>query len=288
MVIGLWLAALAVAGSHAPEVGTRLVVLVALLTVPVADIGLAVVRRTLSGRQFWLPDRAHIHHRLLDRGLTVPKTAGLLAAICLLSGCAAFAAAVNGRELVAWAGLGALAAVMARSRYFGQSEVELAGQALARCVLVLVARLSAGRLTRSLPSLAELEQMQPPVAWAMFVAEIELHSVERLELTLADRCGEERRRDWETASGRHRRPERWTLEVASDSPLQSQCRMRALLRESQATDPLNWLSLLDVLQLFGRHWSAHPEQIPVPDLRIAEGDRLTIAPPAGDDLRRAG
>jgi hypothetical protein len=63
--------------------------------------------------------------------------------------------------------------------------------------------------------------------------------------------------------------------------------MRVLLRESQATDPLNWLSLLDVLQLYGRHWSAHPEQIPISDLRIAEGERLTIAPPAGDDLRRA-
>jgi hypothetical protein len=47
------------------------------------------------------------------------------------------------------------------------------------------------------------------------------------------------------------------------------------------------LSLLDVLRLFGRHWSAHPEQIPPPALRIVRGDGLTSVRLAGDDLRRA-
>jgi hypothetical protein len=176
---------------------------------------------------------------------------------------------------------------MARSRYFGQSEVELAGQALARCVLTLTARFSAGRLTRALPSLADLEQMAPSAAWGRFVAEIELHSVERLELVLGGSDFDERRQDWESAADLHRCAEVWTIEVACDGPEENWCRLRALLREGQAERPLNWLSLLDVLRLFGRHWSAHPEQIPPPALRIVRGDGLTSVRLAGDDLRRA-
>jgi UDP-GlcNAc:undecaprenyl-phosphate GlcNAc-1-phosphate transferase len=287
MVVGLWLAALAVSGTREPEVGTRLVSLVALLSMPVADIGLAVIRRILSGHQFWLPDRAHIHHRLIECGLTIPKTVDLMAGLCLLSGSAAFAASVHGRELLAWGGLGLLATGMVRSRCFGHYEVELAGQALARKVLHLFARLSSGRFTRALPTLAELEQMQPSTAWARFVAEIEVHAVERLELSLRDPQGEQSLHEWEAASKERRSPEVWTLEAACDSPAGGSCSIRAVLGEGQGTHPLNWLSLLDVLRLFGRHWAAHPDRIQGPVVRLITGDRLTTPATNRNDLASA-
>jgi UDP-GlcNAc:undecaprenyl-phosphate GlcNAc-1-phosphate transferase len=57
--------------------------------IPLLDTVLAVGRRFLRGRPIFSPDRAHIHHRLLDLGLSVRQVAlqlyGLCAVFALLS-----------------------------------------------------------------------------------------------------------------------------------------------------------------------------------------------------------
>jgi UDP-GlcNAc:undecaprenyl-phosphate GlcNAc-1-phosphate transferase len=40
----------------------------AVLALPLIDLGLAVVRRTRAGKMFWHPDKMHLHHRLLQLG----------------------------------------------------------------------------------------------------------------------------------------------------------------------------------------------------------------------------
>lgn len=45
-----------------------LILPVAVLIVPLADLVLAVVRRTRAGRAPWSPDKKHLHHRLLEIG----------------------------------------------------------------------------------------------------------------------------------------------------------------------------------------------------------------------------
>ena len=52
------------------------------LAVPLLDTGLAVVRRFLRHQPIMSGDAAHIHHRLLARGLTPRKTALILYAAC--------------------------------------------------------------------------------------------------------------------------------------------------------------------------------------------------------------
>jgi UDP-GlcNAc:undecaprenyl-phosphate GlcNAc-1-phosphate transferase len=57
--------------------------------VPVIDTLSAIIRRVMKGKSPFYPDRRHIHHRLLDKGLTPPE---VLAILCLLQmvslGCA--------------------------------------------------------------------------------------------------------------------------------------------------------------------------------------------------------
>ncbi len=45
-----------------------LVLPLAVLALPLVDLGLAVVRRTRQGRMFWQPDKMHLHHRMLALG----------------------------------------------------------------------------------------------------------------------------------------------------------------------------------------------------------------------------
>ncbi|HEV7167196.1 MAG TPA: undecaprenyl/decaprenyl-phosphate alpha-N-acetylglucosaminyl 1-phosphate transferase, partial [Micrococcaceae bacterium] len=43
---------------------------IAILVVPLLDLGLAVLRRTAAGRSPFSADRGHLHHKLLDLGFS--------------------------------------------------------------------------------------------------------------------------------------------------------------------------------------------------------------------------
>lgn len=82
MLLGLVLSASAVSlsgqfsadqlsnGTHATLLPTLLPILlpITILIVPIADLVLAVVRRTRAGRSPFAPDKLHLHHRLLEIG----------------------------------------------------------------------------------------------------------------------------------------------------------------------------------------------------------------------------
>lgn len=57
------------------------------LAVPLLDTGLAIARRFLRHQPIFGADRRHIHHRLLDRGLTPRKAALILYGCCALGAC---------------------------------------------------------------------------------------------------------------------------------------------------------------------------------------------------------
>ncbi|MGL5825847.1 MAG: glycosyltransferase family 4 protein [Nocardioides sp.] len=46
---------------------------VSILLIPLADLGLAVIRRTRRGQMFYHPDKQHLHHRLLEIGHSHPR-----------------------------------------------------------------------------------------------------------------------------------------------------------------------------------------------------------------------
>ncbi|MFZ0592920.1 MAG: MraY family glycosyltransferase [Bryobacteraceae bacterium] len=55
------------------------------ISLPLLDTSIAIARRVLRSRPIFSPDRGHIHHRLLDRGNSVRKTALLLYAACSIA-----------------------------------------------------------------------------------------------------------------------------------------------------------------------------------------------------------
>ncbi len=57
------------------------------LAIPLLDTSLAIARRFLSHQPIFGADRGHIHHRLLDRGLTPRKVALILYACCGVGAC---------------------------------------------------------------------------------------------------------------------------------------------------------------------------------------------------------
>jgi UDP-GlcNAc:undecaprenyl-phosphate GlcNAc-1-phosphate transferase len=70
MFIGFMLAALALTGSDKAPTMIAVTIPVVAFGFPILDVALAVSRRFLSGKPLFRGDRDHIHHKLLQRGLT--------------------------------------------------------------------------------------------------------------------------------------------------------------------------------------------------------------------------
>jgi UDP-GlcNAc:undecaprenyl-phosphate GlcNAc-1-phosphate transferase len=73
--LGFTLAALSVLSVAKGTVVLALIVPVAALAIPIADTAWAIVRRRRRGKSIATPDTEHIHHRLLDFGLSPRETA---------------------------------------------------------------------------------------------------------------------------------------------------------------------------------------------------------------------
>ena len=73
--LGFTLAALSVLSVAKGTVVLALIVPVAALAIPIADTAWAIIRRRWRGKSIATPDTEHLHHRLLDFGLSPRETA---------------------------------------------------------------------------------------------------------------------------------------------------------------------------------------------------------------------
>ena len=76
--VGYTLAVLAILGT------AKVAVALLVLGVPIIDTFWIIVRRVTQGRSPFSPDRTHIHHRLLDLGLSHRETVLVIYGICLV------------------------------------------------------------------------------------------------------------------------------------------------------------------------------------------------------------
>ncbi|AJQ25915.1 MULTISPECIES: glycosyltransferase family 4 protein [Pelosinus] len=84
MFLGYMLAAISILGTVKSAATIALIVPIVALGLPILDTAFAIIRRYMSGRPIFKPDKGHLHHRLLEMGLT-QKQAVLL--MYVMSGC---------------------------------------------------------------------------------------------------------------------------------------------------------------------------------------------------------
>lgn len=84
MFLGYTLAAVSILGTVKSAATIALVVPIVALGLPIMDTAFAIIRRYTNGRPIFKPDKGHLHHRLLEMGLT-QKQAVLL--MYVISGC---------------------------------------------------------------------------------------------------------------------------------------------------------------------------------------------------------
>ena len=98
MFVGYTLAILAILGT------AKVAVALLVLGVPIIDTFWIIVRRLATGRSPFTPDRGHIHHRLLDLGLSHSQTVLVIYAICIVLAILSFVLSGSG-QVYAFLGL---------------------------------------------------------------------------------------------------------------------------------------------------------------------------------------
>lgn len=84
--MGYSLAVLSILGAVKVAAAFSMLVPIFVLAIPIFDTLFAIVRRLLAGKSPFEADRLHLHHRILDRGLTQRQTTCIIYAICLVLG----------------------------------------------------------------------------------------------------------------------------------------------------------------------------------------------------------
>jgi UDP-GlcNAc:undecaprenyl-phosphate/decaprenyl-phosphate GlcNAc-1-phosphate transferase len=110
--LGLAIAAVGIALSQAPAASMAPVVGLWLIAVPVFDIFSAVVRRLAESRSIFEPDHDHMHHVLIEQGMSRHAALGVMLGIAglfaLVGVLAHFAGTSDGVLLLAWLSAGIL------------------------------------------------------------------------------------------------------------------------------------------------------------------------------------
>ncbi len=86
LFLGYTLSVISILGTFKMHAAISVLVPLFIFAVPLADTVFAFIRRILSGKSPFSPDRGHFHHRLVDMGFTQKETVKILYSICGIFG----------------------------------------------------------------------------------------------------------------------------------------------------------------------------------------------------------
>jgi UDP-GlcNAc:undecaprenyl-phosphate GlcNAc-1-phosphate transferase len=263
MVIGLVLGVLAIQGSLKTAATLSITAPAVVMTIPLLDTALAIVRRKLTGQRFDVADRGHIHHRLLDRGLSTWQALCIIGSLCVATGAAAAAATIFRSDTLAWVVTLGLVVLMVRLRTFGHHEMSLVktqtASLLSRCAVGLLLSADPVRRGWAKPEALSFEQ-----AWSAITAEAARSHARRLVMTLS--VGGQRRAqyDWQESPPASGADGGWSLDLAFGREADVCCRLAASGQPAlgAASSWRAW-QLAELLRVFGQHWQTHPGDVPL-------------------------
>ena len=131
LTIGFLLGCYALIWSHKTETLFGMTAPLMALAVPLVDVVLAVGRRLLRGRPVFAGDRGHIHHKLLERGLTPRRVALVLYGLCGIAAGFSLIASVSETRIAGIVILAFCFTVWISVRYLGYIEFDVARRLMA-------------------------------------------------------------------------------------------------------------------------------------------------------------
>jgi len=190
MFIGLLMGVLAIRVSLKGGSTMGLAIPVAIWTIPIFDVAMAIVRRKLTGRSIYATDHGHLHHCLLRKGYSRGLALLEIAVLCSITAAGALMSAYYSDDRYALFCCSGVLALLVFSRHFGNEEASLLIRHCARFFNSLVRR-RRGKNTLNQPFIANLrgnpdwEELWDSVT--SFAERFDLHAVTlHIELPSSD------------------------------------------------------------------------------------------------------
>ena len=125
MLIGLILGTLAMRSSVKSQASLAFAAPVAVLSVLIFDVVMAILRRKLTGRSLYSTDRGHLHHRLTQLGFPPTGVVLFVSLACVLCSAGAIASLVHRNDWLAIAVAGTILLSCVVAKIFGHNEFRL-------------------------------------------------------------------------------------------------------------------------------------------------------------------
>ena len=262
MVIGLVVGILGIQGAMKTSATLAITAPAVVMSIPLLDTLLAIVRRRLTGRPIDAADRGHIHHRLLDLGLSNWQALCIILALCVATGAAAAAATFFRSDALAWVVTLSIVVLLVRLRAFGHHELSLIKRSVANGLAGLVNGLLASTRSSRRGSPNKLSEMTFDEAWAVLVDEVLDWQASFLEMEIRQLGQPCARHVWgeQGESGPSRF--QWTLEMSFPGAGGTVCTLRVTGADDDSARPWYLIRVAMILRAFGRHWASHPFNVP--------------------------
>ncbi len=265
-VIGVVTSLMCIEGARESSGALRIAAPLVIMTIPVLDTSLAIVRRKLSGRRFDHADRGHLHHRLLDRGLNTWQALAVVVGLCSVTAAGALLSAWFDSEPLGWLTSLIVVVSLAQLRYFGHHESKLVRRswfaALASSKRYFIRWL---RLPHQL-ELEQLETLSFDQSWDLLTAKLARWPTERVELSICRGAEPIETHVWSrsgAAAGYQ-----WRLSLSCGAADTVRIDLQASGADANSHDPRYLGAVASLLRLFAQHWLAQPEHLETLRVRL--------------------
>jgi len=191
LMIGFVIGALAIESSIKKATGFALAIPLVLVSVPVFDTCMAIVRRKLNGRGISEADHGHIHHCLQDRGLSRAQSLLVISALCVVMAGVTLVSAYFQNDLLALSLCLGLLALLIVGRVFGYDETILFFRYIQAMSNLLAATSGILRTQLAVDRMARTQGMDPLHHWNELVERVEAMGGLELDFVCRDQTGDE-------------------------------------------------------------------------------------------------
>lgn len=200
LMIGFMIGALAIESSIKKATGFALAIPLVLVSVPVFDTCMAILRRKLNGKGISEADRGHIHHHLQDRGLSRAQSLLVISALCLVMAAVTLVSAYFQNDRLALGLCLALLATLIVGRVFGYDETVLFFRYIQAMSTLLAATSGLLRTQLAVDRMARTKGAGPIDHWHELIERVEAMGGLSLEFVCRhETAGEMCHLDWSSA-----------------------------------------------------------------------------------------
>ena len=259
LMIGFLIGALAIESSIKKATGFALAIPLVLVSVPVFDTCMAILRRKLNGKAIGEADRGHIHHHLQDRGLSRAKSLLVISALCMVMAGVTLVSAYFQNDKLALGLCLALLGLLIVGRVFGYDEtilffryIQAMSTLLATTSGVLQTQLAVDRMART-------KGLDPFDHWNELTRRVEAMGGHSLEFVCHSRAGDDLcRLEWNSQQIESRDGAAWQFQytLPGADGLEATVSSRGHCQE-----PVRSQRMVDLFRLFdtfARTWMSVP------------------------------